>query len=630
MGSKPLQSIKNESRATKGELNYLLIAPRHSLLPYPQNQENPGSALPPIPMGLAYVSATMKAAYRSVYNLNLEFEAQGVFEAIANAIDKHRIDVVLTGGMAGQFTKIKQVVDSVKKINKDIIVVAGGGVITPVPDVAMRALECVDIGILAEGEITARELVMALNYGGDLKKVNGLIYKAEDEFVLTPPREEISDLDALPLPDYEGIGCDKIFRSKKTAFVVSSRSCPFNCTFCYQSCGGKYRIRSIDNIISEIALLVENYQISSVGFIDELFVSNRKRVEEFCTKIKPYNISWGATVHATTFQGDLLPLMRESGCNCLNIGVESASDKVLKSMNKRTTSRQVESALEKIREGRIGTMGSIIFGDIAEDSETVEETIQWWRKNRQYSIELTRLYVYPGSPIYDHAVKHGLITDEVEHLRNDCREANVSKLTNRQYSEMLLRLTTEEAFYSYPPESFSILSVNIDDQRTLAKYTCSCGYEGKLWTNGLLLSNSFRCPECLQGYRLPYHEKYSLPQVRERIKSLITGDGKLAFWGLGREMQLLLKGIEVSSLEGIFVIDRDVKKQGLQFMGINVFAPSILQTENIAIVIPTPLLEAGIHYNESIAMEVSKISKAEVLPFGELLKENAISAAKAL
>ncbi len=603
-----------------GGLNYLLITPRISLLPYPNNLERYGY-LPNIPMGLAYISSSLKTVSQNVYNLNLEFETGGIYEAITDSIEKHHIDVVLTGGMSGQFSKVKKVVDSVKQIKKNLVMVVGGGVISSAPDVAMKAFECVDIGVIGEGEITVRELVLALNSGKDLKTINGLIYKKDGGFVSTAPRQEIADLNTLPLPDYKGVGCDKLWKFIQTSYIVPSRSCPFNCTFCYHPSGGKYRMRSVDNVIGEIKFLVENYQIRHIGLFDELFATGKSKVIEFCTKVKPYNITWSCTVHPATFHGELLQLMRESGCRHINIGVESASEKVLKSMNKRTTLQKTENALKIINESKIGINAALLFGDVAEDTETVEETLHWWRSNLQYAIELTRLYVFPGSFVYNYAVKEGIIKNEVEHLRNDCRNANVSKLTDYQYNEMLLRLTTEEAFYSYQPKGFSIVSVNTTAQKTSAIYECFCGYKGDIITVGLLLSNTFHCPVCIQGYRLPLYEKYSFSHIRNKVESVIKETGNIAFWGLGREMQLLLRGIDVSTIKEAFIIDRDAKKQGLHFMGKLVHAPNIFQKEDIATVVPTPLLVGGIHYNETIEAEIAKFSKGEILPLGELLRQ---------
>lgn len=604
-------------------LNYLIVSPRISLQPFPQNLEN-YVHMPAVPMGLAYISACMKSVSNNVCNLNLEFEVGDIFGLVNETIRKQKIDVVFTGGMSGQFSKIKLIVDAVKRTNENIKVVVGGSIMSSVPEVAMKALENVDIGVIGEGDITSMELVKALDSGADLKNIEGLAYKNGNNLTVTKPRKEIQDLDALPFPDYEGLACEEVWEKNQVFYIVCSRSCPFNCTFCYHPCGKRYRRRSIDNIMGEIDYLAKKYKIKQLGPLDELFSCDRNRLIDFCNKIKKYNLKWGCTVHASKFYPELLDMMRESGCKHINIGVESASDKILKSMNKRTTIKQIEYALEKIRDARIGVNATLIFGDIEEDASTVEETITWWRNHLQYFIELTRIYVYPGSHIYKYAVESGIIKDEIAHMEGDCRDANVSHLTEQEYNEMLLRLTTEEAFYCFSPEKYSILSVDTKEARTSFKYQCACGTKESLSTSGLLLSGTFRCPECHQAYRISFAEKYSMPKMLEKINELLIKYKKIAFWGLGREIQILLKGIEASKIDGLFVIDADKKKQGLSFLGHKVNTPDILTKEEIGAVIPTPLLGGGIHYTESIENVISKIKDVDIISLGEIIKGKTI------
>lgn len=591
-----------------------MVAPRISLLPYPRNLQL-ASDLALMPIGIAYISSSLKARFKNIYNLNLEFDTREVPEAIAETIAAHRIDVVLTGGISGQFSRIKKVLDAAKSVDANIVTVVGGLIVTSAPEVAMRALENADIGVVGEGEITACELVEALNSGSPLEKVDGLVYREDDRFVTTSPRREITDLDSLPFPDLMCLEYDK---HRTAAYIHGSRSCPFHCTFCFRPSSGKYRVRSIDSIISEVEFLLQHHAIESIIFSDELFLSNRKRVEEFCLRIKRYNVRWSCSAHVNTLPVDLLPLLRESGCCSIVLGVESASDKVLQSMRKGTTIKRTEEALQKIYDNNIMLDSNLIFGDIVEDSETLDESLGWWRKNRHFFISLARIRTFPGTDIYHHAVEQGIIPDEVEYLRNDCPYVNVSRLTEKQYKEMSLRLTTEEAFYPHPPQSFEILDVNTVTQETLVRYSCLCGHSEEARTRGILLSNDVRCPVCHRGYTVPYHQKYSARDLRSTILSLIAEHGPLAFWGLGREMQLLLRLIDIASIPGTWLIDRDQQKQGLTFMGKAINAPDILKRGDIRVVVPTPVLAAGVHYSKTLETEVAESCSAQIVPFGSL------------
>ncbi|MEI7811974.1 MAG: hypothetical protein WCJ01_06045 [Ignavibacteria bacterium] len=136
--------------------------------------------------------------------------------------------------------------------------------------------------------------------------------------------------------------------------------------------------------------------------------------------------------------------------------------------------------------------------------------------------------------------------------------------------------------------------------------------------SGILLSIGFDCPNCRQSYSLPFHEKYSTKYARGRVESLINKYGEIAFWGLGIEMQLLLKKMDIFSLANIFIIDKDIQKQGLQFMNHTVNAPDILKFEKLGAVIPTPV--SGLSYNRTIENEVAEYCEAKVISIGEFLK----------
>lgn len=95
------------------------------------------------------------------------------------------------------------------------------------------------------------------------------------ETILFPP--EISNLDILPFPDYEGFEYHMLIRNglfmnagvqEKTVVIATGRSCPFNCTFCFHSSGKKYRRRSVDNIFKEIEWVITNYGINYIIFVD--------------------------------------------------------------------------------------------------------------------------------------------------------------------------------------------------------------------------------------------------------------------------------------------------------------------------------------------------------------------------
>lgn len=134
-----------------------------------------------------------------------------------------------------------------------------------------------------------------------MRLINGLVFKKNDKLNITKPRDEIKDLDSIPFPDYKGFGFEKIMNAvaslvgineTNTITTITSRSCPFSCTFCFHSSGKKYRQRSLDNFFEELDYLVQEYGVKYIFIADELFAYNMERVKEFCDRIKKYDIKW--------------------------------------------------------------------------------------------------------------------------------------------------------------------------------------------------------------------------------------------------------------------------------------------------------------------------------------------------
>jgi len=164
----------------------------------------------------------------------------------------------------------------------------------------MIALEYADFGVIGEGEITINELCSSLENSRKFSEIDGIIYKSGNFYIITKPRKEIKNIDFIPWPDYKGFEVEKYLRlsppgisglnRQNTVFMLASRSCPYNCTFCFHTTGKKYRQRSLDNFFEELDYMVSQYNIDFICMSDELFARDIQRVKEFCERIKRYKI----------------------------------------------------------------------------------------------------------------------------------------------------------------------------------------------------------------------------------------------------------------------------------------------------------------------------------------------------
>ena len=409
-----------------------------------------------IPMGIMYVSAALKnSGVAKVLTVNLNHEDRNYESVLQRIIVENNVDIVGCGGISGQFIEILPLFEAVRRIAPNVKNIVGGGMITADAETAMRAFgNTVDYGVIGEGEITVPALIETIANGGNPGLVDGIIYPDQNGgFIITKHRKEIQDLDSLPLPDYEGFDYDKYLATNgewqdgkkySPVAIIGGRSCKYACTFCFHPSGSRYRQRSLDSIFQEIDYLIAHYDINYIALREELFASDVNRVLEFCRRSLNYPIVWSIQLRVDSITLEMVEALSKSKCRYLFLGIESADNRILKSMRKHITVEQVEKALNLCLEYGLDTRSTIILGDEEETIESTETTINWWLAHKKkWAIDLGLIIAFPGSALYKHALSNGRIPDPVQFLRDGCPIINLSRhLTDSQFRDIKKRVTT--------------------------------------------------------------------------------------------------------------------------------------------------------------------------------------------
>jgi anaerobic magnesium-protoporphyrin IX monomethyl ester cyclase len=377
------------------KMKILIVAPRYK--PYGQFYE--------LPLGLAYISSSLKAQGHDVTFINLNEHPDDTifFQHIGSN------DILCTGGLSVHYRQIKQILDNAKRANPKIKTIVGGGLICSEPELMAQNLSA-DLLVVGEGELI------------DLNAI-GIVRM-----------ESVRSLDTLPFPDYEGLGVRGYldrqlcgdehylypFDKPRCLPIISSRSCPHNCSFCFHPLGKVYRQRSLDSFFKEVEYLIETYQVNMLAVLDELISADPERLSEFCRRIKKYNINWMTQARADSLNPDTIRLMKASGCHQVSIGVESGSNTILASMSKHTTIEVIGQALQWLYEAGIGIQGNFIFGDKNETRATAQETLDWWLAHRHLMLNLTHIIPYPGCALYNYAIERNLILDKKHFIEQGC------------------------------------------------------------------------------------------------------------------------------------------------------------------------------------------------------------------
>lgn len=390
-----------------------------------------------IPLGLGYIASILRQMGHSVSLIDLNVENKS-FDVIERELVSLDCEVIGIGGLTTTYNFVKRFSIFIKKVKPKARIIAGNMVSTATPELLLRNSD-VDICVIDEGEETVKELIHKIKDFPNVEDVKGIIFKKNGRIIATNPRERIKNLDRLPFPAWDLFAMETYINNpihteygRRSINVSTVRGCPFQCIYCSRPFGRRVYMRSPDNIISEIKELKRLYRIEYIAFSDDLFMTNRKWIEDVCDNLIKENgdIGWGASARVNLVDLDLLKKMKKAGCEVLSYGFESGSQKILDNMKKGVKVEQAERAIEITRKARIKVMGSFMIGMIGETEETVNETIGFIKRT---GLTLHRFFYttpYPKTVLYEMAKKMDKIPQDEDKYIGSLGEMHSSLLVN--------------------------------------------------------------------------------------------------------------------------------------------------------------------------------------------------------
>lgn len=296
-----------------------------------------------------------------------------------------KLDLLGISCAVNEINHVRAFCGKVKASCPHLKIMVGGPMPTTMPDLFLGD-ETIDFVVRGEGEQIVLNMTRCLERNMDLRSLDGLSYRRNGAPVHNPPQPLIEDMGAIPMPAYEKADMkqyasmhDWVIRGfpVRGVFVLTSRGCPFTCTFCGASTihGRKVRFRSPESIRDELKFLCDNYGIEGVFFSDDTFTLRRKHVVEICAVMKGLNLVWGCFARVDTVDEDLLKLMKDSGCIQLDFGIESGSDRVLADIiKKRATTAQARKAFALCEKCGMRTFANLMIGLPTETEEEMHRT----------------------------------------------------------------------------------------------------------------------------------------------------------------------------------------------------------------------------------------------------------------
>lgn len=380
----------------------------------------------PYPFGLGHVTSILKSTG--------EFEVKGL-DACARDYDdtdylddikKYSPDVIFVDIPTISFPLTMPLLKEIKQ-STGCKIILGGGHVTALTNEVMQDNDFVDYAVLGEYELAIKPILdheRGKISREKLAEINGLSMRMQSGNLMKPPIWEKYNLDEMPIPDRDDFPIhmyhDFEVVGAPCAQMLSSRGCPYNCSFCMPirvmfGDSPFYRKRSPQNIIDEMRMLKDKYGAKQVYFDDDTFAVDRQRLKKLCEMMKEQNLDlpWSA-MGDITLDRTTLEILSRSGCVGIKFGVETASTATLDKISKNfVTIEKVRDFARNCRDTGIWTHATYIIGLPGDTADDIRKTIEFSKNLNTDSLQYSIATPFPGTPFYEEAKAKGwLVTND--------------------------------------------------------------------------------------------------------------------------------------------------------------------------------------------------------------------------
>ncbi|MBN2381978.1 radical SAM protein [bacterium] len=371
------------------------------------------------PDWLAYITAVLEHDGHAVrfYDFPAQDWERGHFVQLIN---KHKPDAVVLDSTTPSIYSDLEYAALVKAYSGSQVIMVGPHASVLSEETLELGQGAVDIIIRGEPEQTAVEVFGALERGQSLKTIQGITYYEQGHIVHNPDRAFMEDLDKLPFPAWHHLDLRRYFDGIKLypfIDIIGGRGCPYQCMFCLWPQvmhGNRYRLRSPDNIVSEMVYDLDLWPWLRKGeffFEDDTFTVHHHRALEICSEIQRLRppVTWSVNARADHGDPELFRAMKRAGCRMLLIGYESGDQAILDRIGKRLRVTDARERACEAHQAGLKLHGCFVFGLPGETRETMEKTIDYALSLPLDTVQFSAAVPFPGTHYYEYCQENGLL-----------------------------------------------------------------------------------------------------------------------------------------------------------------------------------------------------------------------------
>jgi magnesium-protoporphyrin IX monomethyl ester (oxidative) cyclase len=372
------------------------------------------------PLGLLSIAAYLEhRGHQVVVHDCLGPAAASGVHANVKAIVRHDPDIVGFSATTSGFLDGYDLAAAIKSVRPEIHIIFGGVHISALGSALLDRFEHIDFLAMGEGEMTLAQLADGLDH----KDISGLVWRNHSTAVTNPHRQHIKNLDDLPFPAYEKL--DHFPRGYRLplfsyimtpgATMVTSRGCPFQCSYCDRSVFKQgYRYNSAGYIYEHMKYLRSRFGVRHLNIYDDLFTLNRKRIAELCRLLtqRPLGLQFNCAVRVRHADDDLLKMLHKAGCLMVSVGIESGDADLLEVHKPGVYLEEVRKTVIRIKAAGLRVKGLFMMGLPGETAGSIQKTSDFVMSLGLDDMNMSKFTPFHGAPVWQTIFDEGAVAED--------------------------------------------------------------------------------------------------------------------------------------------------------------------------------------------------------------------------
>ncbi len=372
------------------------------------------------PLGLLSMAAYLeKNGHHSLVYDCLGPQAAGDNRIHVEKILAFRPELVGFSATTSGFLDGYELAGGIKELAPQAKIVFGGVHVSALGAVLLERFPQIDYLCMGEGEATLAELAD----GSDPADIAGLIYRQNGQAHTNHPREHIADLDSLPFPAYEKLaGFPQGYHlplfsyiRRPGATMVTSRGCPFQCSYCDRSVFKRgFRYNSADYIFEHMRYLRTRYNVRHINIYDDLFTADRRRIVALCERLasRCLGVQFNCAVRVGHADDPLLQMLKDAGCLQVSLGIETADTGLLQEHKPGVQLEEVKDTVRRIQAAGLRAKGLFMMGLPGETEASIGATSDFTLSLGLDDMNMSKFTPFPGAPVWATVTREGTLEED--------------------------------------------------------------------------------------------------------------------------------------------------------------------------------------------------------------------------